>query len=147
MALNQPIQQRSEFDPFHELGCNGYRGRDGRQFVDAIARSAYPIDLHAPDPKERHYDAFIRDDRTYDIPYRCLVPLKIEHLLTAGRDISTSHEAHASTRTSPSCMTFGQTSGTEAALAVKAAVSPRQLDIALLQGTLRAQGADLGKAD
>ncbi len=119
----------------------------GRQFADVIARSAYPIDVHAPDPSEPHYDAFIRDDRTYDIPYRCLVPLKIENLLTAGRDISTSHIAHASTRTSPTCMSFGQAAGTAAALALKSGVTPRQLEIGLLQSTLRAQGADLGKTD
>ena len=54
---------------------------------------------------------------SYEIPYRCLVPVNREQLLVAGRCISTTHEALASTRLTPTVMTLGQAAGTAAALA------------------------------
>jgi hypothetical protein len=41
------------------------------------------------------------------------------------------------------CMVMGQAVGTAAALAVEHGTTPRQVDIQLLQATLRAQGAIL----
>jgi hypothetical protein len=117
----------------------------GRRFPDAIARSAYPIDIHAPDASETHQDQFIQNNDSYDIPYRCLVPLQVENLLVTGRCISTTHEAQASTRVSPVCMALGQAAGTAAALAVQQGVAPRLLDPRLLRERLLAQGVNLGK--
>lgn len=116
----------------------------GRRFEDGIARSAYPIDIHAPEPDEAHVDGFLAEGQSYDIPYRCLVPLRVDNLLVSGRCISTTHEAHGSTRVSPNCMAFGQAAGTAAALAVQLGVLPRDLDCRVLRGTLSAQGANLG---
>ena len=114
-----------------------------RKFPDAIARSAYPIDIHQPDG-QGNLDRFLPPGETYDVPYRCLVPRGIDGLLVAGRCISTDHQAHGSTRVSPTCMAFGQAAGTAAALAVRLGVSPRQVPVDELQALLRRQGASLG---
>jgi hypothetical protein len=128
------------------------RGEDilsGRAWPDVIARSAYPIDIHAPsaddlDPGDAGFqDDFLSHGVTYEIPYRCLVPQRVDQLLVAGRCISTTVEAQGATRVSPTCMAFGQTAGTAAALAVKTGVKPRDLDIEALQQTLVSQGANL----
>jgi hypothetical protein len=108
----------------------------GRKFGDVIARSGYPIDIH--DPSGKGVTAsFISGDGAYDIPYGCLLSMNVPNLLAAGRCISTSHEALATTRLTPSCMATGQAAGTAAALSVKNGVTPGKLDIASLQEELR----------
>jgi hypothetical protein len=112
----------------------------GRHFSDAVVRNAYPIDIHAPTTHEPDVDGFLKVGEYYEIPYRCLVPLKVEQLLVAGRCISATHEAQGSTRISPTCMALGQAAGTAAALSIKEETNPRSLNPDTLQQTLRLQG-------
>ena len=120
-------------------------GRDvveARKFRDSIAKGSYPIDIHnplgegtvikAPPPGE-----------FYEIPYRCLIPRKVENLLVAGRCISTTHEAQAAVRVIPIAVAIGQAAGTAAAMSVKYGVCPRTLDVHMLRETLKKQGANL----
>lgn len=112
---------------------------EGRRFEDCIARSGYPIDIH--DPKNKGVTAaWIAGDGAYDIPYRCLLAKGVSNLLAGGRCISTSHEALATTRLSPSCMATGQAAGTAAGMAVKRGVSPHELNVKDLQQQLRQDG-------
>ncbi len=108
----------------------------GRKFEDVIAKSGYPIDIHDPTGKGVTA-ASIQGDGVYDIPYRCLVPLDVDNLLAAGRCISTTHEALATTRLTPSCMATGQAAGTAAALSLIDGVVPGELSIGRLQEQLR----------
>ena len=85
------------------------------------------------------------DHDGYDIPYRCLLPQKIDGLLVAGRCMSGEHIAFESYRGMIIMMAVGQAAGTAAALAAGAGVSPRRLDVAHLQDTLRSQGAVVRK--
>ena len=84
---------------------------------------------------------------TYEVPYRCLVPQRVEGLLVAGRAISADHAADGYTRNQPACMVTGQAAGVAAALSAQGGVLPRQLDVALLQRTLRDLGAKLHVAE
>ena len=111
----------------------------GRQFDDVVALGGYHIDIHRPSGTWVES----RNVKTYDIPYRCLVARDVENLMMAGKCISTTHEALASTRVVPICMAQGQAAGTAAALAVQKRVSPRDIGIDDLQGILIAQGAEL----
>ncbi|HTV92319.1 MAG TPA: FAD-dependent oxidoreductase [Verrucomicrobiae bacterium] len=113
-----------------------------RQFPDAIARSAYPIDIHNPSGSgtTTHRPP---PGSSYEIPYRCLVPINREQLLVAGRCISTTHEALASTRLTPTVMTLGQAAGTAAAIASERSEMVSQVDTAQLRSTLMADGVDL----
>jgi hypothetical protein len=112
----------------------------GLRFDDAIARSGYPIDIHDPSGKGVTA-AWVQGDGAYDIPYRCLLPKTVDNLLAAGRCISTTHEALATTRLTPSCMATGQAAGTAAGLAVKHGVRPADVDIRELQRELEAGNA------
>lgn len=87
----------------------------GRSFEDAVARSAYPIDIHNPSGSGTTTHR-LPEGASYEIPFRCLLPKGINRLLVAGRCISTTHEALASTRLTPTVMTLGQAAGTAAAL-------------------------------
>jgi hypothetical protein len=113
-----------------------------RTFDDAVARSAYPIDIHNPAGSGTTTHR-LAPGTAYEIPYRCLVPKKVDDLLVAGRCISTTHEALASTRLTPTVMTLGQAAGTAAALSLHAGVSPRALDAAVLRERLIRDGVDL----
>lgn len=113
----------------------------GRKFWDSIAKCGYCIDIH--DPKGKGWKAnFIEsEDATYDIPYRCLVPNKIDGLLVAGRCISTTHEALGSTRIMPCCMALGEAAGVAAALSASTGISPRNIDVEKIQQKLVENGA------
>jgi len=86
----------------------------------------------------------IKNGGWYGIPYRAFLPRGVEGLLVAGRLITSTFEAHMSTRNTVSCMAQGQAVGTAAALAAKAGVSPRQLHTAKLRDTLAKQNVFLG---
>ena len=73
----------------------------------------------------------------YEIPYRCMVPLKIEQLLIAGRAISADHTAHARSRNMPACMATGQAAGIAAAVAIDEGVTVRKVPVAKVQAILR----------
>jgi len=79
----------------------------------------------------------------FGIPYRCLIPKNVDGLLVAGRCISTTHEAQGAIRNIPPCMITGQAAGTAAALSVREKVNPQELNVGLLQETLRKQGVRL----
>lgn len=114
----------------------------GRKYEDTIALSGYPIDIHDPTGKGVQAND-IEGDGSYGIPYRCLLPQNIDNLLVAGRCISTTHEALATTRLTPSCMATGQAAGTAAALALAEDVSPKELAIGKLREKLENAGAVL----
>jgi hypothetical protein len=86
---------------------------------------------------------------TFGIPYRCLLPKGTEGLLVAGKTVSFDNEAHARCRLMPECIAMGEAAGTAAALAVKAGVSPRDVDVATLRAKLADGGLNLdrGKID
>jgi glycine/D-amino acid oxidase-like deaminating enzyme len=82
----------------------------------------------------------------YWIPYRSLLTNELDNLLVAGRCISVDHRVHHATKEIPPCMATGQAAGTAAAMAVRARVPPRDIDVQALQERLAAAGAilDLG---
>jgi hypothetical protein len=112
---------------------------EGRQHADVVALGGYHIDIHRPAGTWVES----RNVQTYDIPFRSLVARDVEGLLMAGKCISATHEAIASTRVIPICMAEGQAAGTAAALAVRRKGSPRDVPIRDLQNTLIDQGAEL----
>lgn len=116
----------------------------GNKYPDAVVHDAwFLIDIHNPvggGQAEKHSQPCI----PYDIPYGCLVPLKVDGLLTAGRCISGTHRAHATYRVMGVCMGTGQAAGTAAALCAKKGVTPRELPYQEVQQALMAKGVDLG---
>jgi hypothetical protein len=70
--------------------------------------------------------AFPKDGGSYDIPYRCLVPNKIDNLLAAGKCVSTDRPSYL--RYLHQTMVTGEAAGAAAALCVKKKITPRQLE-------------------
>lgn len=114
------------------------------RFPDVIARGCYPLDVHSPEGRGTEMRR-LPPGSSYDVPYRCLVPLEVDGLLIAGRSISGTHEAQSSYRVMPICLATGQAAGVAAARAAKAGVPPRAVDVAAVQAELLRQGAILGE--
>lgn len=108
----------------------------GRRFKDVIAISSCPIIAYYG------YRRYL-EHQGYDIPYRCLLPQKVENLVVAGRCISSQQQPYESHRAMAPIMAIGQAAGTAAALSTRHASSPRELAVKQLQDTLAAQNAVL----
>lgn len=77
-----------------------------------------------------------------DLSYRCLLPRGVEGLLMgAGRSISTDNPSLL--RVMVHTMVVGQAAGTAAAVAARAGVAPRAVDVAQVQNELKKQGVTL----
>ena len=116
---------------------------NGRRFTDVIVHKAdFIVDIHNPNGPGQADDQ-IQHVRPYDLPYRSFVPIRIDNLLMAGRCISGSHRAHASYRVMSICMAMGQAIGIAAALCARTDCSPRDLDVSLIQKSLKKKGVNL----
>lgn len=111
---------------------------DGRQFDDGICTVTFVGDIHSPDSD----DQIVFQIKPYQIPYRCLVPLRIDNLLVAGRCISGSYEAHASYRVTGNCVATGEAAGTAAAESIRVSIAPRVVDGSALRSILRKNGVN-----
>lgn len=102
----------------------------GRAFDDAIAYGGWPIDTHPPEgvdaPDKAPCDQ-LHVPHLYDIPLRACVSRGPSNLMFAGRNISATHIAFASTRVMATCAAMGQGVGTAAAHAIKAQIAPAEL--------------------
>ncbi len=114
----------------------------GRRFDDGVSMGGYHIDIHRPSGSwVESYNV-----KTYSIPIRSLIARDVDNLLMAGKCISATHEAIASTRVIPICIGQGQAVGTAAAIAVAAKKSVRDVSVPGLQDRLIEQGAELGQS-
>jgi glycine/D-amino acid oxidase-like deaminating enzyme len=112
-----------------------------RKFDDVIGLCGAPIEDHHAGATTKW--AYLPDGETVSIPYRTLLPQKIDGLLVAGRCFSATHDAHASVRSMAQCMAMGQAAGTAAALCSKARCTPRELRYPDLRDALLKAGATL----
>jgi len=80
----------------------------------------------------------------YEIPYRSMLPRRVERLLVAGRCISCTHDALEPIREIHVCWVMGQAAGTAAVLALKQSTPLKGLDVAGLQAELRKANVPFG---
>jgi hypothetical protein len=100
------------------------------KFEDAIAYGGWPIDTHPPEgvygkdlpPCTQHRVPFL-----FDIPLRSCVARDIKNLMFAGRNISATHIAFASTRVMATCAVVGEGVGVSAVWGLKNGVQPIEL--------------------
>jgi len=124
--------------------------RENRRFKDKIGLNTFPAgskhvighDTLGKDPNTEFYGP-PKNGGSCDIPYRALVPQKVENMLVAGKAISTERAAHH--RFLQQTIVTGQAAGVAAALCARDGITPRQLeeDVSELQDILRKQGAIL----
>ena len=116
-------------------------------FPDAIAYGGWPIDLHPPegiDARDEHPCVQHPVPHLFDIPLRCCIARDLDNLMFAGRNISATHVAFASTRVMATCAAVGEGVGVAAAVATAhglscAAIAERPAVIAEIQRRLLRQ--------
>jgi hypothetical protein len=84
---------------------------------------------------------------TLCVPYRCLVPKRVDGLLVAGRAFSSADTINETFNIIPHCIAYGQAAGAAAALAVKVDIEPRKVDYKALRANLVKQGVNLPKIE
>lgn len=120
---------------------------ESRKFDDAICRLAYWADVHTgkgsgytrSEEKQRLIQP--KPGNYYEIPYRCLLPKKVDNLLVAGRCVSSTQRGHGAIRIMPSCMAMGQAAGTAVALSCEMQVPLNEIEMRILKQRLRFGGA------
>ena len=103
---------------------------ESRAFDDAIAFGGWPIDIHPPagiDAPDEAPAGSIDTPHLYDIPLRSCISAAVPNLMFAGRNISASHVAFASTRVMATCAVIGQGVGTSAAYGAAHGTDPAEL--------------------
>ncbi|MCA6108893.1 FAD-dependent oxidoreductase [Bradyrhizobium cenepequi] len=119
------------------LGC--------ASFEDSIGVNGWPIEAHVagdvifkfpPIPESRGFN---------ELPYRMLLPQRVDNLLIAGRCASMTHEGQSAARVSGACFAMGEAAGSAAALALRGNTIPRDIAVEKLQQGLKEQGAFIGR--
>jgi len=123
------------------------KGQAATHQPDCIAVGEFPIDSF-PVRKRQPGDTLVLEGylgmldyitRPYHIPYRIMVPKKIDGLIVPVA-ASTTHVAFSSIRMEPTWMCLGQAAGVAAHLAIKHSVDLRKVPMSELQSALEAQG-------
>ena len=134
----------------------------GKQFDDAIANGAYPVDIHHADregctfrwldgketisePGRYVEGRWLPEGETpatfYQVPYRSLVPQGTTNVLVAGRLIDADEGAYGALRVMVNCQQTGQAAGVACALALRDGVPVNRVNPQELREALRKQGA------
>jgi len=109
----------------------------GRTFEDSIAWRSGFLDLGG-----QKGGKYVRM-QIHDVPYRAILPEKLDGLLMAGRCISATHAGAAAGKSMGNCMATGHAAGVAAAMCAARNCLPRELKVPELQATLRGDGVNL----
>ena len=85
-------------------------------FEDAVAWGCYPMDMHDPITHNVIWQVMAG---VYSIPFRSMMPLKLNRVIAAGKCIGAEHEAFAAFRVMPIVINMGESAGLAAAMAVE----------------------------
>lgn len=113
-------------------------------FDDAIGVNGWPVEAHVAGRVEVRWVQ--QGSRGYNqLPFRMVVPQKVQNLYVAGRCASMTHDGQSSARVTGSCFIMGQAAGTAADMALAEGISGGEIDVAKLQQRLQRDGAFLGE--
>ncbi|MFI0846871.1 FAD-dependent oxidoreductase [Mesorhizobium sp. IMUNJ 23232] len=115
--------------------------RGNKRFDDAIGLCNSPVDVHEPGGSRAIMDHV---GVGYGIPYRTMIPLKVDNLVMAGRCISVDEIAFGSTRNVPACTMTGEAAAIAASLAAARGVLVSAVSAGDVQARLRELGVWLG---
>jgi flavin-dependent dehydrogenase len=103
--------------------------RAGTRFPDAVARTAWPIELH-DSPQGYVWEPFA-DDHLHYVPFGSLVPAEADNIVAAGRCIDGDSAALSSVRVMGPCIAMGAAAAH--ALDLAGSGSVQQIDTAALR--------------
>ncbi len=113
-------------------------------FPDAIGVNGWPVEAHVSGDVVIRFPTVADARGFHQLPFRMIVPQRVENLYVAGRCASMTHEGQSSARVSGPCYVMGQAAGTAAHLALTSGVSCARVDVGALRTLLAADGVYLG---
>jgi hypothetical protein len=119
---------------------------DGR--IGYISNRAGYGSLLPPDdglPRVNMTDLITDNVYFYDIPYRSLLPIRLENVLAAGRNLSSDIYGQSGARLIMLCMTMGESAGLAVAMSLKQNITPRNLKVGELQRKLVEYDVNIGQ--
>lgn len=119
------------------LGC--------ASFEDSIGVNGWPKESHVAGDVVFEFPPIPESRGFNELPYRMLVPERIDNLLVAGRCASMTHEGQSAARVSGACFAMGEAAGSAAALALSGNTIPRDIAVEKLQQRLKDEGAFIGR--
>jgi ribulose 1,5-bisphosphate synthetase/thiazole synthase len=118
---------------------------DSTSFPDTIGVNGWMIEEHVAGSVSFVWPVVPNGRGFNHLPYRMLLPLRVDNLLVAGRCASMTHMGQSAARVSGGCFVMGQAAGTAAVLALRRNLIPRHLPSLELQMQLEADGVFLGQ--
>lgn len=113
-------------------------------FDDTIGVNGWPVEAHVVGDVEFRF-ARAENSRGYNqLPYRMIVPTKVDNLLVVGRCASMTQGGQSSGRVTGPCFAMGQAAGIAADLVIAGGSTVRTVDVQELQRRLVDTGAYLG---
>ncbi len=127
------------------VGAEAAPRPDAALFEDSVGIGCVRIDLH-PSTSGRNYVDI--PSRPFHVPLGALIPVRLENLLPAAKNIGTTHISNGSYRLHPTEWIIGEAAGLLAAFCIETSVAPRQVHRdarrrADFQALLARQGIDL----
>ena len=118
---------------------------EAEHFPDSVGVGSYHIDLHSSSGGQNFINL---DAHPFQIPLGSLLPVRVENLLPAGKNIGTTHLSNGSYRLHPVEWNIGESAGLLAAFALDRNTSPRSVRekvelLAEFQHLCRRQGIEL----
>src|SRR5207244_3931887 len=117
----------------------------GEPFPDSVGIGLYRIDLHPSTGGDNYIDVPCAPFR---IPLGALIPIRVENLIAANKNIGTTHITNGAYRLHPVEWNIGEAAGALAATCLDQRILPRQVReepdrLKAFQGLLTAQGVEL----
>lgn len=117
---------RGEFTVLEQhIGVEARAGIEGAEpFPDSIGVGSYRLDLH-PTTRQRTYVDI--SSWPFQIPLGALLPIRVENLLAAGKNLGVTHITNGCYRMHPVEWNVGEAAGALAAYCLRERVTPRQV--------------------
>lgn len=137
---------RAEFTVLEQHVASEIRGDLGaEQFHDSVGVGCYRIDLH---PSTNNVDYIDIGSWPFQIPLGALIPVRMENLLPACKNLGVTHITNGCYRLHPVEWNIGEAAGYLAAYALEKGISPRAVrnvanDLEDFQDLLVKQGVEL----
>ena len=139
-SLRPILEQEIVVKDFAGNVCRGDRAR-AAFMPDSVGVGHYALDIHPNGHGEpNHYVA----TRPFQIPLGALIPVRLQNLLPACKNLGTTHLTNGAYRLHPIEWNIGESAGLLAAFAIQRQVTPRQV---YEDKTLRAAFQDMLLAD
>lgn len=114
-----------------------------KKFPDGVCKSNYPLDVHGVEDVTlglKYDEGVPKEERYWEVPYRCMVPKNVENLLVTGRCAGFDFRAQSATRIQLVCRAMGEAAGIAAAMAKGAPFA--QVDGPALRRKLEGYGVE-----